>query len=335
MARTGVDARLGHAKRSCQRCRNAHSCRPACRYPRSDTPRGWGGLRDRHAGDACGDHWRPEKAGLPDRPRQEHRPTQAGLTLHGILKQADPTLVDPGMAAQLECLLDDVLVGKQAMVGAIDAVCDVAQRIVGKLTQGPVVGGPPLLRSARGGSNDTRPPTSAMKRYADSIARQKRIRPPPGYTASLSICRAFLEQHAARKAGGRQAADPGDTKASPGIVGNEQSTCPEAPPGRGRGGWRPCAQKGGAWKEDRKVRAQWPGSQYVPSFCAARCRRQHAFEHPYGNKDVALELGARSATGGWYAPPGVDLSAFREKGWLAPRSNGSSPDTRSNAPRHR
>ena len=98
-------------------------------------------------------------------------PTEAGLTLHGILKQADPTLVDPGMTAQLECLLDDVVVGKQAMVGAIDAVCDVAQRIIGKLTQDPVAGGPALLGSARGGGKEARPPTSAMKRYADSIAR--------------------------------------------------------------------------------------------------------------------------------------------------------------------
>ena len=72
-------------------------------------------------------------------------PTEAVLTLHGILKQADPTLVDPGMTAQLEGLLDDVVVGKHAMVGAMDAVCDVAQRIIGKLTQGPVAGGPPLV----------------------------------------------------------------------------------------------------------------------------------------------------------------------------------------------
>ena len=151
-------------------------------------------------------------------------PTEAGLTLHGILKQADPTLVDPGMTAQLECLLDDVVVGKQAMVGAIDAVCDVAQRIIGKLTQ--AAGGPPLLGSARGGGKDTRPPTSAMKRYADSIARQKRIRPPPGYTASLSICRAFLEQHAPRKAGSRRAADPGCTVASPAQVSSGVSNRP-------------------------------------------------------------------------------------------------------------
>ena len=37
---------------------------------------------------------------------------------------------------------------------------------------------------------------------------------------------------------------------------------------------------------------------------------------PYGNKEVALKLGARYGAGRWFAPPGVDLSAFRERGWL-------------------
>jgi DNA topoisomerase-3 len=37
---------------------------------------------------------------------------------------------------------------------------------------------------------------------------------------------------------------------------------------------------------------------------------------PFGNKDVALKLGARYGSTGWYAPPGVDLSAFGERGWL-------------------
>ena len=37
---------------------------------------------------------------------------------------------------------------------------------------------------------------------------------------------------------------------------------------------------------------------------------------PYGNKEVALQLGARYAASGWYAPPGVDLVAFRKRGWL-------------------
>ena len=72
-------------------------------------------------------------------------PTETGLSLFGILKQADPALVDPGVTAQLECLLDDVVVGKQEMVGAIDAVCHVAQRIIGKLRDGAAAGGLPSL----------------------------------------------------------------------------------------------------------------------------------------------------------------------------------------------
>jgi DNA topoisomerase-3 len=37
---------------------------------------------------------------------------------------------------------------------------------------------------------------------------------------------------------------------------------------------------------------------------------------PYGNKAVALKLGARYGSAGWYAPPGVNLAAFGERGWL-------------------
>jgi hypothetical protein len=76
-------------------------------------------------------------------------PTETGLALFGVLKQAAPALVDPGVTAQLECLLDDVVVGKQEMVGAIDAVCDVAQRIIGKLKDGAVVAGAALLGATR------------------------------------------------------------------------------------------------------------------------------------------------------------------------------------------
>src|SRR5450432_797141 len=77
-------------------------------------------------------------------------PTETGLSLFGVLKQADPALVDPGLTAQLECLLDDVVVGKQEMVGAIDAVCNVAQRIIGKLKEGAAAGGAPPFGAAIG-----------------------------------------------------------------------------------------------------------------------------------------------------------------------------------------
>jgi hypothetical protein len=37
---------------------------------------------------------------------------------------------------------------------------------------------------------------------------------------------------------------------------------------------------------------------------------------PFGNKELALQLGARYRAGGWYAPPGTDLTNFRRRGWL-------------------
>jgi len=136
-------------------------------------------------------------------------PTETGLSLFGVLKQADPALVDPGVTAQLECLLDEVLIGKQEMVGAIDAVCDVAQRIIGKLKEGPSGEGPPLLGSAVNHNAGGRPPTPAMKRFAHSVARQKGIKPPAGYTKSGSICRTFLDRHAPKKVGDESSGETG------------------------------------------------------------------------------------------------------------------------------
>ena len=145
-------------------------------------------------------------------------PTETGLSLFGVLKQADPSLVDPGLTAQLECLLDEVVIGKQQMIGAIDAVCDVAQRIIDKLQEGAATGGPPLLGAAIAGDARSRPPTSAMKRFADSIAREKGVKPPPGYATSGSICRAFLNEHAPKKADTGIAGASGSKPASPAQI---------------------------------------------------------------------------------------------------------------------
>ena len=94
------------------------------------------------------------------------------------------------------------LSASREMIGAIDAVCSVAERIIGKLKEGIVPGGPPLLGAAVGNDPGTFPPTPAMKRFADSLARQKGIKPPPGYKTSISICRKFLNEHAPKKADG-------------------------------------------------------------------------------------------------------------------------------------
>ena len=142
-------------------------------------------------------------------------PTETGLSLFGVLRLADPSLVDPGLTAQLECLLDEVVIGKQEMLGAIDAVCAVAQRIIGKLQEGAVAGGPPLLGAAPAGGPALRPPTPAMKRFAQSIARTKGVKPPAGYATSGATCRSFLDQHAPKKAGGEIPGASGSRPASP------------------------------------------------------------------------------------------------------------------------
>ncbi len=269
-------------------------------------------------------------------------PTETGLSLFDVLKRADPALVDPGVTAQLECLLDDVVIGKQEMVGAIDAVCEVAQRIIGKLKEGATAGGQPLPCAAAGNGSGERPPTPAMKRFANSIARRKGIKPPPGYTKSGSICRAFLDQHAPKKADGETAGELGPKPASPaqmlfaekiarekGIVIPDEAKASSA----AMSAWIESNRGPGRTKRSRKT-ANKPPRSTAPRKRARRRTGDNAavaappipawrnsaidtpLRIPYGNKDDALKLGARYRSGGWYAPPEVDLASFDERGWL-------------------
>jgi DNA topoisomerase-3 len=272
-------------------------------------------------------------------------PTEAGLSLFDVLKRADPALVDPGVTAQLECLLDDVVVGKQEMISAIDAVCDVAQRIIGKLKDGAAAGGPPLLGAAAANGLGTFPPTPAMKRFADSLVRQKGIKPPPAYKTSISICRKFLNEHAPKKTGGETAGKLEPKSVSPAQLLYAKKIA------QGKGVLIPdearaSAAAMSAWidsnrgtkrrKRGRKAAYKRAGSIAPPSIAPAKRSRKHKADAapapptpahpnsvagtplrvPYGNKDIAMKLGARYGSAGWYAPPGVDLSAFGERGWL-------------------
>jgi DNA topoisomerase-3 len=283
-------------------------------------------------------------------------PTETGLSLFGVLKQADPALVDPGVTAQLECLLDDVMVGKQEMVGAIDAVCDVAQRIIGKLKDGGAAGGPPLLGATGGNGAAAYPPTPAMKRFANSLVRQKGIKPPPGYKTSISICRKFLNEHAPKKADGET---PGKLEPKPvspaqllyakkiaqgkGLVIPDEAKASSAAMSawidsnrdtkrrrRGRkAAYKPAGsvgpQSAGPTRRSRKRKAGADAAPLTPAQPNSAARTP--LRIPYGNKDVAMKLGARYGSAGWYAPPGVDLSAFGERGWLT-----EAPPESSNCP---
>jgi DNA topoisomerase-3 len=271
-------------------------------------------------------------------------PTEAGLSLFGILKQADPALVDPGVTAQLENLLDEVLVGKQEMVGAIDAVCNVAERIIGKLKEGAAAGMLPLLGASAGDSAAAAyPPTPAMKRFADSLVRQKSIKPPPGYRTSISICRKFLNEHAPKKADGEANEKNEPKPVSPaqllyakkiaqgkGLIIPEEAKANSAAMSEWIGSYRIAKRR----KRGRKIAFRQAGS-IAPQLTATtkRSRKRKAssapsastqlnsvtgtpLRIPYGNKELALKLGARYRSAGWYAPSGIDLSAFRARGWL-------------------
>jgi DNA topoisomerase-3 len=201
-----------------------------------------------------------------------------------------------------------------------------------------------LLGSAGGNGTATYPPTPAMKRFADSLVRQKGIKPPPGYKTSISICRKFLSEHAPKRSDGETAG-----KLDPKPVSPEQLLYAKKL-AQGKGliipdDVRANSAAMSAWidaNRDKKRRKSSRKTIYKPAEHVApklavspkRSRKQKVDTNaasmapapansirtplrvPYGNKELALKLGARYSSRGWYAPPGVDLSAFGERGWL-------------------
>lgn len=214
-------------------------------------------------------------------------PTERGLALFAVLQQADPALVDPGVTAQMECLLDQVLIGQQEMVAAIDAVCAQASRIIGRLREVTPSDTLALVGPASAGGGKDRRPASAKKRAVAGPVRQKRPRRAPGTTTP-------------RVAGSRPAREGvDDPPPGPGGSADDEQTRPSRKAG------------GGRRSATRSVRP--PAT--VSSACSTE--GETPLRIPFGNKDVALRLGARYRAGGWYAPAGVDLAGFRERGWLS------------------
>ncbi len=212
-----------------------------------------------------------------------------------------------------------------------------------QLKEGATAGVLSLLGSAGGNGTGTYPPTPAMKRFADSLVRRKGIKPPPGYKASISICRKFLSEHAPKKSDGETAGKLDPKPVSPAqllyakklaqgkglIIPDDAKTNSAA-----MSAWIDMNRGKKRRKPSRKTSNRPVGSVESQAAPPKRSRKQKvdtnaastapvsgnssrtALRIPYGNKEVALKLGARYGSGGWYAPPGVDLSAFRERGWL-------------------
>jgi DNA topoisomerase-3 len=208
----------------------------------------------------------------------------------------------------MERLLDEVLVGQQEMTGAIDAVCSQASRIIARLQEGAGFIDPVLLGTG-GAPGTARAPTPAMKRYAESLARQKGISPPRGYATSSALCRAFLDQHASGK--GAVPTAERDSNSPPALVEHPAS----APKARKGGAWKTASRKVGAGRSKPPVATTRSKAGVAPAIPDGGAE-ETPLKIPFGNKDVALQLGARYRTGGWYAPAGLDLGGFRERGWL-------------------
>jgi DNA topoisomerase-3 len=171
-----------------------------------------------------------------------------------------------------------------------------------------------------------------MKRFADSLARQKGIKPPPGYKTSISICRKFLNEHAPKKAEGEATGKNEPKPVSPaqllyakkiaqgkGLIIPDEAKANSAAMSvwidSNRSAKRRKRGRPATTKRSRKRKAYAaaaPPAPAQPNSVAGTPLRI-----PYGNKDVAMKLGARYGSSGWYAPPGVDLSAFGERGWLS------------------
>ena len=195
-----------------------------------------------------------------------------------MLQRADPALVDPGVTAQLECLLDEVLLGRQEMVGAIDAVCAQASRIIGRLLERAGEGADPLLAAAVGGTERSRGPARARSTVA---GRNVHARGQGDGAGSAEDSPTGGKPRSRRRQTMRRMEEPTSGREPP--LGGHSGVAAEFDPAAGR---------------------------------AAPPAGETALRIPFGNKETALRLGARYRAGGWYALPGACLDAFRERGWL-------------------
>jgi DNA topoisomerase-3 len=264
-------------------------------------------------------------------------PTERGLALFGILERADPALVDPGVTAQFEVLLDEILVGKQQVEGAIDAICQQATRILERLvgSGGTIATTDPAVTTPADSPSlprPVRPPSPAMRKFVECLAARLKVKPPRGYTKSAEVCRRFLDQHAPQRAEGPGAAhsaiqDPSAAQLAfaEKIARDKGVTVPDdarasarslsawIDANKGQAARRPPTRKGRLSKPERQTKAPVPRSTKVGRSANPEGT---ALKIPFGNKDIAIRLGARYSAAGWIAPPGTDLGPFRDRGWL-------------------
>jgi DNA topoisomerase-3 len=166
-----------------------------------------------------------------------------------------------------------------------------------------------------------------------------------GYKTSISICRKFLNEHAPKKAEGETAGKHEPKPPSPAqmlyakkIAQGKGFVIPEEAKANSAAisAWIDSNRSAKRRKRGRKIAYKFARSVAPQSKATTKRSRKRKTDAaaappapaqpnsvtgtplriPYGNMDVAMKLGARYGSSGWYAPPGVDLSAFGERGWL-------------------
>ena len=168
------------------------------------------------------------------------------------------------------------------------------------------------IRAVRGGDGcgGGEPARVADVRAPEPGARAGRVKPGRvrGYTKSAALCRAFLDEHAPRRSAGQGEATNSDGgTAGVASQGGRPRKAGSAPPGMERPKATGSCRLSGSERARRETSGD-AGEAGAGSPTPLRI--------PYGNKEVAFSMGARYGADGWYAPPGVDLDAFRQRGWL-------------------
>ncbi len=197
----------------------------------------------------------------------------------------------------MERLLDDVLVGRQDMMSAIDAVCEQASRIIGRLTQH--------------GASEAIPTTLGTGAAPKKVRQASPTRRSGSARAKAPPRRRFTEPalgpDAASPATARTAAKPRRPPSSfaSGATLSDADHTQAGPKGR-----TPRARAG------QTTPNGGPFHRLVTNGGGDVSSGDTPLRIPYGNKEAAQALGARYRAGGWYAPADVPLTAFRERGWL-------------------
>jgi DNA topoisomerase-3 len=235
-------------------------------------------------------------------------PTERGLVLFDVLGKADQALVDPAMTAKLEFLLDEVLYGRRRAEEAIDAVCGQASRIIGRLRDGTPADGIPLpaisprpVPAARSGDKGTRGKT----RSAVPLSREE--------NGQSAIPRRRARPVAAKA---RSSVQTTETAPARRKTAKNLKASPSAPSNAADRGARDASAPGPVKRgvsRGQAARVATPSGEVRQSAAGDDETRLNI---PFGNKELALSLGARYRTGGWFAPPGTRLEPFQEKGWL-------------------